>query len=574
MRLLYSLVPIDSYFTADVVWGTSGVIANLTLGLCVNTFGKAFINDNQLSEDFWSIIEHLLNTVLFTLGGLVWGQIISNNDDENPLRLFTARDWGYLFALFAFLLLIRYALFFGCFPITNYLGLSTNWRETFFSCYAGLRGAVGISLALSIDNTVKQAAGALSMSAIQTNKLFGMVGGIAFLTLVINATTSGPLLIKLGLADATEFRKTLLKVVCARVRSKTIDDVVCLLAQPWFKSTNFAIVRHHVSSINDLTASELAAAAERYHQANQYKSGYTPPELRNFLPYLEEESKDSSEAEKGETHVGAYFRRLEALPHDGDDAKRLRPKIHGSMFDDGTQKPLPVEEVRRLFLEVLRTMYMSQIKSGYMVNREYLVYALLESIDFASDKIKESLCDWKYSNLLEKPLSEAIHRIQHHKQVISCCECFCGERTHYDLEHLDLRLQVERCVSFLEAHKQARRVLQEEFSATHGQLSEAEQIVLGESDEECRLATELLESFPKESLQLIISHKFNSILLNRSVTYIEALTESHVIKDTEAETFLEDIQEELFANESCSAAEHPGELPNFKSELSSETDKE
>lgn len=135
------------YFVSDVVWGTSGVIATLTFGLLLNSLGRTMINDVKLLEDFWDLVEHLLNTVLFTLGGLVWGSVIAN-DPKYPDQRFTAKDWGYLFMLYVFLMVIRYALFIGFFPLTYYLGISTNWKEQFFQSYAGLRGAVGISLAI------------------------------------------------------------------------------------------------------------------------------------------------------------------------------------------------------------------------------------------------------------------------------------------------------------------------------------------------------------------------------------------------------------------------------------------
>jgi NhaP-type Na+/H+ or K+/H+ antiporter len=80
------------YYTTDVVWGCSGVIATLVLGVTTRAFGDALVNDNRLLADFWSLVEHLLNTVLFALGGLVWGGVIANTTDR--AGSFTAVDWG------------------------------------------------------------------------------------------------------------------------------------------------------------------------------------------------------------------------------------------------------------------------------------------------------------------------------------------------------------------------------------------------------------------------------------------------------------------------------------------------
>jgi NhaP-type Na+/H+ or K+/H+ antiporter len=63
------------YYVADAVWATSGVIATVTLGLMIKFLGRAMFNDAKLLEDFWTLVEHLLNTILFTLGGTVWGKL-------------------------------------------------------------------------------------------------------------------------------------------------------------------------------------------------------------------------------------------------------------------------------------------------------------------------------------------------------------------------------------------------------------------------------------------------------------------------------------------------------------------
>ena len=104
--------------------------------------------------------------------------------------------------------------------------------------YGGLRGAVGIALALALHAQVGKCFFVIryspklifsgisdhfhnSLGIIEvhftsneseemqkqyqgyTTKLFGMVGGIALLTLVINGPTSGPLLKHLGLVTPT-----------------------------------------------------------------------------------------------------------------------------------------------------------------------------------------------------------------------------------------------------------------------------------------------------------------------------------------------------------------------------------
>jgi hypothetical protein len=66
------------------------------------------INDPKLLDDFWTLVEHIVNTVLFTLGGVVWGATIMKGENE---RSFTAKDWGYMILLYAFEALIRWFFF-------------------------------------------------------------------------------------------------------------------------------------------------------------------------------------------------------------------------------------------------------------------------------------------------------------------------------------------------------------------------------------------------------------------------------------------------------------------------------
>jgi len=49
-------------------------------GIITKAFGRFIINDQVLIDKYWVLVEHLLNTVLFALRGVVWGKVISTND--------------------------------------------------------------------------------------------------------------------------------------------------------------------------------------------------------------------------------------------------------------------------------------------------------------------------------------------------------------------------------------------------------------------------------------------------------------------------------------------------------------
>ena len=182
-------------------------------------------------ESFWHLLEYLLNTVLFTLGGIVWGSIISNSDER--ISKFQAKDWGFLFLLYVFVNCIRFFLMFAFYPLLSRVGLGWRYKEALFVSYSGLRGAVGIALAVSLDNEVFAATTEDDgVARDYTSTLFGHVGGIAFLTLWINGTLAGPLLKKLGLTKPTETRERVVNRFVEMYNSRMLDNFIRLLADP------------------------------------------------------------------------------------------------------------------------------------------------------------------------------------------------------------------------------------------------------------------------------------------------------------------------------------------------------
>lgn len=127
---------------------TSGVIAAVVCGIVSSGFASSRINDQPMMEKFWSLTEYLLDTLIFALGGVVWGTVISNNDESRP-GTFSGTDWGYLVLLYVLMTVVGFGVTFTFYPIISRIGLKSNWKEMFFLCFGGLRGAVGIALAKS-----------------------------------------------------------------------------------------------------------------------------------------------------------------------------------------------------------------------------------------------------------------------------------------------------------------------------------------------------------------------------------------------------------------------------------------
>ncbi|GAX29583.1 hypothetical protein FisN_24Lh041 [Fistulifera solaris] len=546
------------YYVSDFVWATSGVISTMTTGLVVKFLGRAFINDLKLLDDFWTLMEHILNTVLFTLGGVVWGAVIARGERDG---VFTAKDWGYMLLLYVLLHLMRVLQFLAVYPVTKRIGLSTNMAETAFQVFGGLRGAVGIALALALDNRVN-AAGADPIFAEQTTTLFAMVGGVAFLTLVINGVLAAPLIRYLGLTQSTEAREKIINAYETRYKLAMIDEMVRLLTQPRFIMVNFALVKHHVPLLRDLTRQQLRDAVEKYRETTPAED-YKPPFLKRILPYLPEDAEEKLYQQKrilDQTEdvldTEAYARKLR---HD-QRTKLRRRRRQSSMRFMMSGEPLTAMEMRLLFISIMKAAYDQQVNDGELADQEFLTVSLHQSLDFAEDAVSKGqpLQDWDYVTFVDGPVQSAY---KHAKKSSLMKKFFETASSGLNLKHKVKTLDIERSLAFMEAHRWAADYFLKEFQGVDKELAEAGKYVLMESQIQWKKAAAVLEKYDEKDVTDVVSHKFCSIVLNSAVKYIEKLVEVGLMNESEAEHHVEEIEHYLKDVHTCRNFDHPGELP-------------
>jgi NhaP-type Na+/H+ or K+/H+ antiporter len=556
------------YYVAEVVCETSGVISTVVTGLTVKFFGVSAINDANLLDDFWTLVEHLLNTVLFVLGGTVWGGVIATGEKDGT---FEATDWGYLVLLYVLLHVIRALLFAAFYPLISRIGLKTCWRETVFQVYGGLRGAVGIALAIAIDNEVKRATRGNDQTdeslkfEEETTKLFALVGGIAFMTLTINGITAGPFLRKLGLSDSTETREKIVRAYQINFRASAIDDFVSLLTQPRFHDVNFALVKHHVPFLADLTKKQLIEAVER-HKDTTAAEDYQPPHLVRILPYLKDDEKEYPAA----TGRSAVKFDVDASTFDAVDYARkiehdLRKKNRHQRRNSSTLhfilegEPLSAQELRTLFLSILRAAYAKQVREGELETRKFLSIALESSLDFAEDAVAngETLKDWEFLTMIDKPFQKIIKD----SVVVSCLlDKAWVKKAHASAKFAAKRLEIERSLAFMAAHKFAQKFFYREFQNGGSELSEAGKVIMEESRKQYEKAETVLKKSDRKEVELASSHKFCTVILNHGISYVGRLVRSGLLKESEAEHWVESIEHDLHAVLTCEEHHHPGEV--------------
>ncbi len=180
----------------------------------------------------WGILVWICDTVVFILAGAVimrdgyldYAHYLKSQGMYDRF----VKDWGYLFALYAWLHVARGVMVLICAPFIRYTGYGMQprvlsnvgfWKNMFILTMGGLRGAVGLVLAMIVARDKELAAG------VKSDPLYGLrvltfVGGIVVLTTWLNALTLEPLILWTGLATVTEEDKRLQKSAKTYLRKK------------------------------------------------------------------------------------------------------------------------------------------------------------------------------------------------------------------------------------------------------------------------------------------------------------------------------------------------------------------
>jgi len=176
-------VPFFCFYTATIV-GTSGILSLVPLALGMRLFSRHFLwgDLDEASVILWEVLEYMVNTFTFLLSGVImvvdlWSSDITREDVLDLLYIYLASLAARVIAVLLF------------YPLLKNMGLGFNFADALVTWWAGLRGAVGLSIAMMVHFSAS-AGHPLEKTGIRF--MFHM-GGVYFLTAIINATLSLPL---------------------------------------------------------------------------------------------------------------------------------------------------------------------------------------------------------------------------------------------------------------------------------------------------------------------------------------------------------------------------------------------
>lgn len=501
-----------SFFVAEAVLHWSGVISVVFCGLTTKAVANSLIIDHDMMDKFWALIEHLLNTVLFTTAGLVWGTLLGMDPYDN--KQFTGNDWWFLILTYVVMMVVRFLLFGLFFPLITRIGLKSKWKEMVFQAFGGLRGAVGIALAILINHEVKSATVVIDPRRDAGSELFGIVGGITLLTLFINGTACGPLLKYLKLNRSTKQRMDILKRYDALLKKHVLDSLIELLGESYYENIDFAVITRHVPQLANLTYKEIRASIKRVKYTTPTHL-YQPPHLEVFKSLVSEEEYDKLKSV-------AQMKLFERI--NSEFVSMIVTSMPDELNDDNDDEHCQEDEYRELrlvYIELLRRAYETAKEKGEIDIRDLLVVSVLNSsISISEDEVSngESIKDWDACQAAKKMF-----------------ERFEGTASKVNL-----------ITAFIAGHMEAENVFR--FKVHHtGFLSPVERAVLAESSAQVTLAYDALNDIDPIKLRKILSLKLCGILVQGVAIKISNLVKTGLLKEEEGEHYLEHLEKDVKA---------------------------
>ena len=125
----------------------SGILALVALGLYMTKTGKTRISaeSEHSVHHIWGYFGFIAETTIFILTGVIMG-----DRAMQPENTTGAVDYFKMLASYVILHIIRFFCILVCWPILRRMGYGMTFKEVVLCSYAGLRGAVGMSLALMV----------------------------------------------------------------------------------------------------------------------------------------------------------------------------------------------------------------------------------------------------------------------------------------------------------------------------------------------------------------------------------------------------------------------------------------
>ena len=181
------------WIVCDQMLGVSGMLALVFFSSFLGAYGKGRVSRSVSTsfDFFWSWVDWIANTLIFFLVALIIALELSS------FQTISGADWGWAIVLWLFLVLIRTVMVILFYPLLRMGTYGLHWKDAVVLAWAGLRGAVGLTLALIVYD---------SDTVIDQNyreHFFFLTSVMATITLLVQGSTTSLLLKRLGYMHLT-----------------------------------------------------------------------------------------------------------------------------------------------------------------------------------------------------------------------------------------------------------------------------------------------------------------------------------------------------------------------------------
>jgi len=425
----------------------SGVLTVVTIGVLMAGYGNTQIKTEEATHMLhavWGMIVYCADTVIFVLAGA----IIVDTGFLSVGESFKGSDWGYLILLYILLSIIRGIMVVICSPFLRYYGYGLQprtcstlkfWKSMFIVTWGGLRGAVGLVLALavSVDAEVRDNASEPSFP----DRVLLFTAGMVVLTTLVNAAFMERVIGMLGMMDVSEHEKELFRSAIAFLDTKHTNIVERLQNQ----------------------------------HANPHMAGVDWGALEKSVGKGVLTAHHASELEGGQGSGGPDHSGVSSFPDDGGHEEAEK-------------------EILGRYLISLRASYTSQWNGGMLATTPYtkLLWALDRAMDHAGDENMNTSMKFEWGWLEQEGAFEFpwwvrfLHKIPlgivkaaakqlERGYLITQFEIVCGViRAHDETSRCEFRADMvnERFMSISEDSARVREVAEHELARMEAALPE------------------------------------------------------------------------------------------------------
>ncbi len=220
-----------AFFIAEHFFHISGVLALVAFGLMMAGIGRTRISPQvaHFLHEFWELAAFIANTLIFLIVGVVIALRVS----------FTTRDFLILIIIYVTILIVRGLVLALFYPLMKRIGYGLSPKDGIIAWWGGLRGAIGLALALIVASET-------SIDAEIRTQILSLTAGIVFLTSLINATTMKPLIEWLGLTKVGDARLQLLNQTIAMLRKGSEKEITKLKQNRFMSGADWETVAKYL----------------------------------------------------------------------------------------------------------------------------------------------------------------------------------------------------------------------------------------------------------------------------------------------------------------------------------------